>query len=120
MLQMKMMMTHAAYTRPASGSPISSFSNGIRSKSSFKSTTAVSAGSWVSHSTCKQPLWRGAVRAVKTDEAAGPSPILTGVIFEPFREVQSQLVQVPAAYSESLARQRYDTSCEAAINEQIK
>jgi len=56
---------------------------------------------------------------VKTDEAAGPSPILTGVIFEPFREVQSQLVQVPAAYSESLARQRYDTSCEAAINEQI-
>ncbi|KAH9553655.1 hypothetical protein CY35_08G023400 [Sphagnum magellanicum] len=116
---MKMMMTHADYTRPASGSPISSFSNCIRSKSSFKSTTAVSAGSWVSHSTCKQPLWRGAVRAVKTDEAAGPSPILTGVIFEPFREVQSQLVQVPAAYSESLARQRYDTSCEAAINEQI-
>jgi ferritin heavy chain len=43
----------------------------------------------------------------------------TGIVFEPFTEVQSQLVQVPSAYSESLARQRYSTSCEAAINDQI-
>ena len=44
----------------------------------------------------------------------------TGIVFEPFAEVQSQLVKVPSAYSESLARQRFSPSCEAAINDQIK
>jgi hypothetical protein len=74
---------------------------------------------WKSLST-SNTLRRGVVgvRAAQTNEV--DSRALTGVIFEPFREVQSQLVQVPTAYSESLARQRYDSSCEAAINEQIK
>lgn len=44
---------------------------------------------------------------------------LTGVVFQPFVEVQDQLVNVPPSSSESFARQRYSAACEAAINEQI-
>ncbi|CAM6129772.1 unnamed protein product [Calypogeia fissa] len=44
----------------------------------------------------------------------------TGLIFEPFRELQSSpSAQVPETINESYARQRYDTSCESAINDQI-
>ncbi len=84
-----------------------------------KSRGAGKVAVWRSLST-SNTLRRGVVgvRAAQTNEV--DSRALTGVIFEPFREVQSQLVQVPTAYSESLARQRYDSSCEAAINEQIK
>jgi hypothetical protein len=58
------------------------------------------------------------VRAASTDHAE--SKALTGVVFEPFAEVQSQLVQVSSSYTESMARQRFASSCEAAINDQIK
>jgi hypothetical protein len=58
------------------------------------------------------------VRAASTDQAE--SKALTGVVFEPFAEVQSQLVQVSSSYTESMARQRFASSCEAAINDQIK
>eukprot|EP00270_Netrium_digitus_P009091 TRINITY_DN2759_c0_g1_i2.p1 TRINITY_DN2759_c0_g1~~TRINITY_DN2759_c0_g1_i2.p1 ORF type:complete len:274 (+),score=50.05 TRINITY_DN2759_c0_g1_i2:46-822(+) len=44
---------------------------------------------------------------------------VTGVIFEPFVEVQSQLTQVPSTSSQSFARQRYSAECEAALNDQI-
>lgn len=83
-----------------------------------KSRGAGKVAVWRSLST-SNTVRRGVVgvRAAQTNEV--DSRALTGVIFEPFREVQSQLVQVPTAYSESLARQRYDSSCEAAINEQI-
>eukprot|EP00249_Psilotum_nudum_P025356 c29739_g1_i1 orf=467-1276(-) len=42
-----------------------------------------------------------------------------GVLFEPFVEVQSELVKVPCTSSESFARQHYDVACEMAVNEQI-
>ncbi|KAF3787839.1 Ferritin-3 [Nymphaea thermarum] len=44
---------------------------------------------------------------------------LTGVIFQPFQEVQSDLYLVPTSPNQSLARQGYADTCEAAINEQI-
>lgn len=44
---------------------------------------------------------------------------LTGVVFEPFVEVQSQLTKVPSDSEKSLARQNYASSSEAGINEQI-
>jgi hypothetical protein len=106
------MLLHGA-TIP--GSLASSFSETAICKSRGAGKVAV----WKSLST-SNTVRRGVVgvRAAQTNEV--DSRALTGVIFEPFREVQSQLVQVPTAYSESLARQRYDSSCEAAINEQIK
>jgi ferritin heavy chain len=45
---------------------------------------------------------------------------VNGVVFEPFSEVQDQLVKVTTSPQfESLARQRFAPSCEAAINDQI-
>lgn len=44
---------------------------------------------------------------------------LTGVIFQPFEEVQSQLTAVPATTNVSYGRQRFSSASEAAINEQI-
>ena len=58
------------------------------------------------------------VRASNNNEVASQS--LTGVVFEPFSEVQDQLVKVDSVQTESLARQRFATACEAAINDQIK
>lgn len=84
--------------------------------STFK-TSCVSVPSWRS-----QPKRSLAVRAAGESENANvgfANRSETGIVFEPFTEVQSQLVQVPTSYSESLARQRYSTSCEAAINDQI-
>ena len=57
------------------------------------------------------------VRASNNEVA---SQSLTGVVFEPFSEVQDQLVKVDSVQTESLARQRFATACEAAINDQIK
>jgi len=56
------------------------------------------------------------VRASNNEVA---SQSLTGVVFEPFSEVQDQLVKVNSVQTESLARQRFATACEAAINDQI-
>lgn len=61
------------------------------------------------------------VRAQATEGASGA--VLSGVVFEPFVEVQSQLTQVPASTTASelsFARQRYSAAAEAGINEQIK
>ncbi|KAI5054696.1 hypothetical protein GOP47_0029841 [Adiantum capillus-veneris] len=59
------------------------------------------------------------IRAAVTPDVVNNSS-LTGVIFQPFVEVQEQLVKVPPSSSDqSLARQRYSAGCEAAINEQI-
>eukprot|EP01018_Ginkgo_biloba_P001054 Gb_13452 [translate_table: standard] len=57
------------------------------------------------------------VRAVTGETNSKP---LTGVIFEPFTEVQSELVQVPKTSTQSFARQQFKDACEAALNEQIK
>lgn len=45
---------------------------------------------------------------------------LTGVVFEPFEEVQKELRLVPTVPQESLSRHKYSVDCESAINEQIK
>jgi len=50
--------------------------------------------------------------------AANSSP-LTGVVFEPFKELKSEVGLVPASPNESLARQRFEDDCESAINDQI-
>ncbi|KAJ7538057.1 hypothetical protein O6H91_11G032800 [Diphasiastrum complanatum] len=61
---------------------------------------------------------RGVVRAAESAEAE--ATVLTGVLFEPFQEiVKNPLVQVPLSTSQSLARQRYASACEAGVNEQI-
>lgn len=59
---------------------------------------------------------RGVVVKASTDNNT-----LTGVVFEPFAEVQSQLVLVSETESttQSFARQRFSAACEAALNEQI-
>lgn len=57
------------------------------------------------------------VRASSNDVS---TKAVTGVVFEPFSEVQDQLVKVTTSPGvESLARQRFSPSCEAAINDQI-
>lgn len=57
---------------------------------------------------------------VKAETKEAEEATLTGVIFQPFEEVQSQLTAVPATTDVSYARQRYSAASEAAINEQIK
>ncbi|KAL2629560.1 hypothetical protein R1flu_014246 [Riccia fluitans] len=52
-------------------------------------------------------------------QASVDEKALTGVVFEPFREVQSDGFILPADRKKSLARQRFDTNCESAINDQI-
>ncbi|KAL3617467.1 Ferritin-3, chloroplastic [Castilleja foliolosa] len=44
---------------------------------------------------------------------------LTGVVFQPFEEVQKNEFMVPMDPQASLSRQRFSQECEAAINEQI-
>ncbi|KAK8552844.1 hypothetical protein V6N13_121223 [Hibiscus sabdariffa] len=44
---------------------------------------------------------------------------LTGVVFEPFKEVKKELDLVPTVPQVSLARQKFTDDCEASINEQI-
>ncbi|XP_022880923.1 ferritin-3, chloroplastic-like [Olea europaea var. sylvestris] len=44
---------------------------------------------------------------------------LTGVVFQPFEEVQRDDFMVPIVPNVSLTRQRFSEECEAAINEQI-
>uniref|UniRef100_A0A0D6R5E4 Ferritin n=1 Tax=Araucaria cunninghamii TaxID=56994 RepID=A0A0D6R5E4_ARACU len=56
------------------------------------------------------------IRAMATEVKTST---LNGVVFEPFAEVQNELVQVSQSFSQSLARQRFSDPCEAALNEQI-
>lgn len=114
-LQKPLPMAQAA-TATAPGA-LNAFSSSIVGNVSLK-TSSVNVASWKS-----QPKRSSAVRASGESENAQvgyANRSETGIVFEPFAEVQSQLVQVPAAYSESLARQRFSPSCEAAINDQIK
>lgn len=60
------------------------------------------------------------VVAVRASGQELATKTLSGVVFEPFSEVQDQLVKVSTSPGlESLARQRFAPSCEAAINDQI-
>lgn len=45
---------------------------------------------------------------------------LTGLVFEPFKEVKKELMLVPAVPHLSLARHKYSDDSESAINDQIK
>ena len=62
----------------------------------------------------------GISRGVLAMAAANNMP-LTGVVFEPFKELDlsRDLDLVPASSTVSIARQRFSDDCEAAINEQI-
>lgn len=53
--------------------------------------------------------------------AAQPEQQATGIVFQPFQEVKSELAAVDKSrgQDESLARVRYHPECEAGINEQI-
>ncbi|CAI7873304.1 unnamed protein product [Closterium sp. NIES-54] len=64
----------------------------------------------------------GGRKGVRAEAKPTAEATLTGVVFEPFAEVQSQLTQVPAVIQpqESFARQNYSSAAEAGINEQIK
>jgi ferritin heavy chain len=104
-----------AATATAPGA-LNTFSSSTFGNVSLK-TSSVNVASWK-----LQPKRSLAVRASEESENAQvgyANRSETGIVFEPFAEVQSQLVQVPSAYSESLARQRFSSSCEAAINDQI-
>ncbi|GFY83811.1 ferretin 1 [Actinidia rufa] len=61
---------------------------------------------------------RRGVGFVVSGKANGNYP-LTGVVFEPFEELKKGDLTVSFAPQISLARQRYEDECEAAINEQI-
>lgn len=50
----------------------------------------------------------------------GSSRPIFDVLFEPFEEVKKEILLVPSAPHESLARQMYTYHCEKAINDQIK
>ncbi|OAY69034.1 ferritin-4, chloroplastic-like [Ananas comosus] len=60
----------------------------------------------------------GAVFAAAA-KGGSASRAITGVVFEPFEEVKSELALVPQALDQSLARHKYADDCEGAINEQI-
>ncbi|OMO84957.1 Ferritin [Corchorus capsularis] len=59
-------------------------------------------------------------RAIRVSASSGTNnTALTGVVFEPFEEVKKAELEIPIAPQVSLARQKYEDECEAAINEQI-
>ncbi|KAJ6803574.1 ferritin-4, chloroplastic-like [Iris pallida] len=47
------------------------------------------------------------------------APAITGVLFEPFKELKKELGLVPISPDQSLARYKYAEECEAVINVQI-
>lgn len=61
--------------------------------------------------------------AKATAENVGDTETLSGVVFRPFKEVQSQLATVTNTNTNtnttSLARQNFSDACEAALNDQI-
>lgn len=57
--------------------------------------------------------------SVRAAESQVEQKAVTGVVFEPFREVQNEAFMLPADSKKSLARQRFDSTCECAINDQI-
>ncbi|KAJ4972406.1 hypothetical protein NE237_005505 [Protea cynaroides] len=61
----------------------------------------------------------GFVVSAKSKESN--SQLMTGVVFEPFKEMKRMSMEslVPVAPQQSLARQKYNDMCEAAVNEQI-
>ncbi|RZR70745.1 hypothetical protein BHM03_00001256, partial [Ensete ventricosum] len=59
-------------------------------------------------------------RRVSTAVAAGSNHAITGVVFQPFEEIKSDVSLVPVAPDLSIARHKYADECEAAINVQIK
>jgi ferritin heavy chain len=60
-------------------------------------------------------------RAPLTCAKAAQSQQVTGVVFEPFQEVQHEMAVVDKTNAvESFARVDFHPECEAAINEQIK
>jgi hypothetical protein len=52
--------------------------------------------------------------------AAKGKEVLSGVVFQPFKELKGDLSLVPQKPDQSLTRHKYIDECEAAINQQIK
>lgn len=67
---------------------------------------------------CISPRTKRSLRVSAAVDA--DSMPLTGVVFQPFEEVKREVLDVPISPLLSLARQKYEDECEAAINEQIK
>jgi ferritin heavy chain len=101
----------AAATAPGA---LCAFSSSTAGNAPVKASS-VNVVSWKS-----QPRHLLTVRASGSENAeVGYAKAETCIVFEPFAEVQGELVKVSSAHLESLARQRFSPSCEAAINDQI-
>jgi hypothetical protein len=66
------------------------------------------------HRSARRPV------SIRAQDVETKEPTLTGVVFEPFQEVQGLVKSVPETSKESFARQRFSQASEAGINEQIK
>ncbi|URE07606.1 hypothetical protein MUK42_03704 [Musa troglodytarum] len=87
-----------------------------------RSPAALRRGAHPSFSASFVPLRsaRGMTRRASVVAAAAPSDqAITGVVFQPIEEIKKELSVVPTAPGLSIARQKYDDDCEAAINQQI-
>lgn len=61
-----------------------------------------------------------AIKAVAAANETDSNRAILNVEFEPFEELNEELLLVPTAPQESIARYKFTDSCEAAINVQIK
>ncbi|OMO97651.1 Ferritin [Corchorus olitorius] len=86
--------------------------------SSLKGSPALSSAFPCSSALSFPPTKDGRAFGVSASLGAN-NTALTGVVFQPFEEVKKAELEIPIAPQESLARQKYEDECEAAINEQI-
>lgn len=104
----------ACFARPVSVEFVTSAS--LVDKTSVTSPSKVE---FAARKNLSKKLSSRSVPLVRAEGAPTTNSTLTGVVFEPFAEVQSQLTAVPSTSNQSYARQRFSPACEAAINEQI-
>lgn len=90
----------------------------LQPPSTFLNTTTSSPYAFLLHLPTESPRNRSIVAMAAAGEVPG-RPI-TGVVFQPFEELQQELNLVPSVPDQSLARHKYSNDCEAALNEQIK
>eukprot|EP01023_Acetabularia_acetabulum_P009789 TRINITY_DN1442_c0_g1_i1.p1 TRINITY_DN1442_c0_g1~~TRINITY_DN1442_c0_g1_i1.p1 ORF type:complete len:245 (-),score=33.91 TRINITY_DN1442_c0_g1_i1:336-1070(-) len=86
----------------------------------FQTKTNVVCDFAVQHRNCRIRNSSGRTStSVRCQQEVKTVDTLTGVVFQPFNEVQTQLATVEQTANQSLARQMFELDCEAAINEQI-
>lgn len=59
-------------------------------------------------------------RVVVQASMVGNNRSALSAVFEPFKEVKTELLLIPTSPHASLARQKYTHQCEEALNAQIK